>query len=106
MPPMVAWAEVETSTGKNSPWGARMALRRSSTMPGCTVTRRASLSNATTPARCLEVSMTSATPTVWPHWDVPAPRASTGTPASAAMPMARRTSSSVFGTTTPTGSIR
>jgi hypothetical protein len=38
---------------------------------------------------CLLVSITRASPTVWPHCEVPAPRGSTGTPSSRAMSSAR-----------------
>ena len=73
-------------------------------MPGWTVTVALAASNDTTSARCLEPSITSAAPTVWPHCELPAPRGSTGTPASTAIRIARSASASVFGTTTPTGS--
>jgi hypothetical protein len=53
----------------------------------------------------LESSITSAAPTVCPHCEVPPPRASTGTLCAAAICSAVATSSSVFGTSTPTGSI-
>ena len=47
--------------------------------------------------------MTSASPTVCPHCDVPAPRGSSGTCRSRAMSIAAATSSAVLGTNTPTG---
>ena len=47
--------------------------------------------------------MTSATPVVWPHWLVPPPRASTGTPRSRAIASALMMSRSLVGTSTPTG---
>jgi hypothetical protein len=105
MPPMVARLAGDTSTGKNRPCGRSQAFRWSSTMPGRTRTRRFSLSSETTSRRCLLVSMTSASPTVWPHCEVPAPRGSTGTPSSLAIWMAVRISSTLRGTTTPTGMI-
>ena len=55
MPPIVACALVETSTGYHRPCGFRYAFSWSSTTPGCTATVRASLSNATTWFRCLRV---------------------------------------------------
>jgi hypothetical protein len=48
--------------------------------------------------------MTSAAPTVCPHCELPAPRASTGTESSRQIAIAERTSSTVLGTRTPTGS--
>jgi len=56
-------------------------------------------------SRNLLWSMTSAAPTVWPHCELPAPRGRTGTPSSTAICSAIFASCSVFGTTTPTGSI-
>ena len=104
MPPIVAWAEVDTSTGNQSPCGRRNAFNRSSAMPGWTVAVALAASNEITSARCFELSMTSAAPTVCPHCELPAPRGSTGTPASTAIWIARSASASVCGTTTPTGS--
>jgi hypothetical protein len=49
--------------------------------------------------------MTSAAPTVCPHWLVPPPRGKTGTPVSRAMASAVTMSSAVSGTNTPTGMI-
>jgi hypothetical protein len=48
-------------------------------------------------------SITSASPTVWPHCEVPAPRGSTATPISSATCMAAIAASAWRGTTTPTG---
>jgi len=96
---------VETSTGNHSPWGLSQAFRWSSTTPGSTVTVRASASNATILFSHLLVSTTSASPTVCPHWLVPAPRASNGTFSLRATSSAMRRSSWSRGTTTPTGVI-
>ena len=105
MPPSVAWALVETSTGYQSLWALSCALSWSSTTPGCTSAVRASASTSTTLFRYFELSMIRAAPTVWPHCEVPAPRGNTGTPSSTAIWMAMRAASAVRGTTTPTGSI-
>jgi len=51
----------------------------------------------------LLVSTTRPAPIVCPHWLVPPPRASTGTPSSFAMAMAMATSASLVGTNTPAG---
>ncbi len=104
MPPIVACAEVLTSTGNQTPCGRSQAFSASSTMPGSTVTVIASRSKATTPFRCLLWSMTSAAPTVWPHCELPPPRASSGTPSSRHTSTAARTSPCERGTSTPTGS--
>ena len=105
MPPSVACALVDTSTGNHSPCRRSCALRPSSTTPGCTTAVAASLSKETMLSRNLLWSMTSAAPTVWPHCELPAPRGRTGTPSSTAICSAIFASCSVFGTTTPTGSI-
>ena len=47
MPPIVACADVLTSTGNQRPCGCSQALSWSSTTPGSTVTVIASRSNAT-----------------------------------------------------------
>ena len=80
IPPIVARLPVDTSIGNQSPWGRRAVLSWSSTTPGWTVAVIASGSTSRIPSRCLLVSMTRASLTVWPHCDVPAPRAVTGTP--------------------------
>ncbi|MNT64656.1 hypothetical protein D3C72_2025730 [compost metagenome] len=103
MPPIVHCAAVETSTGNQSPCGLSQALRWSSTMPGCTVTVRATGSKSITWFRNLLLSMTSASPTVCPHWLVPPPRGSSGALKSRAMSSASRASASSRGTTTPIG---
>ena len=105
MPPMVARLAGETSTGKKSPFGLSQAFSPSSTMPGSTVTRRASSSKRTTRSRCRLVSTTTASPTVCPHCEVPAPRARTGAPASRQTAIACSMSSVLRGATTPIGSI-
>ena len=53
--------------------------------------------------RYFEQSTTSDGPTVWPHCEVPPPRASTVTPSARAMAIARSASSMDRGATTPTG---
>jgi hypothetical protein len=64
---------------------------------------RFSVSTSITLRTCLEKSMTSPAPTVWPHWLVPPPRGTTGTFRSRQMSSATRASSADFGTNTPTG---
>ena len=103
MPPMVQRAWVLGSTGKNSPCGRSAAFRWPSTSPGSTSAVRARASTASTRRRCLLQSITSARLTVWPHWLVPPPRASTGTPASRQIASAAATSSMLRGTITPIG---
>ncbi len=104
MPPSVACADVLTSTGNHSPCGRSAALSASRTRPGRTVAVSASRSISTMASRCLVWSITSAAPTVWPHCELPPPRGSTGTDSSRQIAIAARTSSTVFGTSTPTGS--
>ncbi len=105
MPPMVQRALVLGSTGKNSFSPASAWFRWFSTSPGSTQARRAAVSTSSTRRRYLVQSITSARLTVCPHWLVPPPRGSTGTPCSRAMAIAAATSSIVRGTITPTGSI-
>ena len=104
MPPSVACADVLTSTGNQSPCGRSAAFNVSSTSPGSTVAVIISRSTATMRWRCLLWSITSAAPTVWPHCELPAPRARTGTASSRQIARAARTSSMLRGTSTPTGS--
>src|ERR1700692_3964964 len=68
MPPKVACALVDTSTGNQSPCGLSCSLRRSSTRPGSTVAVRAATSTSRTLQKYLELSMTKAAPVVCPHW--------------------------------------
>jgi hypothetical protein len=105
MPPSVACALVDTSTGYHSPCCLSCAFRWSSTRPGSTVAVRCSTLTSSTRRRCLLQSMTNAAPVVCPHWLVPPPRGSTGTFSSRAMASAVATSSGVRGTSTPTGMI-
>ena len=51
------------------------------------------------------MSTTTASPTVCPHWEVPAPRGRTGAPASPQTAIVRAMSSALRGATTPSGSI-
>jgi hypothetical protein len=53
MPPIVACAEVLTSTGNQTPCGLSHALSESSTTPGSTSTVIASRSNAVMALKCL-----------------------------------------------------
>ena len=103
MPPSVACAAVDTSTGYHRPVFFRWAFRWSSTMPGSTVTVRLAASTSSTLRTCLEKSITRPAPTVWPHWLVPPPRGTMGTLRSRQMSSAMRASSADFGTNTPTG---
>ena len=105
MPPSVAWALVDTSTGYHRPCRLSWAFRWSSTMPGWTTAVRAWVSTPSNWRKCLLLSSTSAAPTLWPHWLVPAPRGRTGTFSSRAMASAALMSCSVLGTSTPTGRI-
>ena len=105
MPPMVARDAVDTSTGNHSPCGLSRRLSSSSTMPGSTVQRRASTSSDRIRLRCFEPSTTRPRLMVWPHCEVPPPRAVTGTPASRARASARTAASMLRGTTTPAGMI-
>ena len=104
IPPIVHRALVLGSTGKNSPDGFNAAFRCDSTSPGSTHARRAVASTSITRRRCFVQSITSARLTVCPHWLVPPPRGSTGTPCSRAIAIVAATSPMVRGTTTPTGS--
>ena len=103
MPPKVQRAWVLGSTGKNWPVDLRAALRWPRTRPGST--QAVSPSTDSTRRRWGVQSITRARLTVCPHWLVPPPRGSTGTPASRAMAMAASTSAIVRGANTPTGSI-
>ena len=103
MPPSVACALVDTSTGYHRPWGFSAAFRWSSTRPGSTVAWRSSTFTASTLRRCLLQSITSAAPVVWPHWLVPPPRGTMGTFKSRQMSSAIFTSAALRGTNTPTG---
>ncbi len=105
MPPIVQRAWVEGSTGKNTLCGFNAWFSAPSVTPGSTSTEPAATSISSTRRKYLEQSITSARFTVWPHWLVPPPRASTGMPASRAIAMAAATSSTVRGTITPSGSI-
>ena len=71
--------------------------------PGSTSAVPAAASTASTRRRYLLQSITSARLTVCPHWLVPPPRASTGTPASRQIASAAATSSMPRGTITPSG---
>ena len=103
MPPIVHRACVEGSTGKNSPCCFSAAFRCASTIPGCTTAVRSAAFTLRTARRCLVQSSTIARLTVCPHWLVPPPRGSTGTPPSRASASTACTSATVFGTTTASG---
>jgi hypothetical protein len=104
MPPSVACALVDTSTGYHRPWAFSAAFRWSSTMPGSTSTVRLATSTRQDPAHMLaEVDHQALRPLVWPHWLVPPPAGTMGTPRSRQMSSASATSSYARGTNTPTG---
>ena len=103
MPPSVAWALVETSTGYHRPSFFSAEFRWSSTMPGSTSAVRRCASKCRMLRTWREWSMTSPAPTVWPHWLVPAPRGTMGTFRSRQISRASAMSSLLCGTNTPTG---
>ncbi len=103
MPPSVACAEVETSTGYHRPRGRSCAFSASRTSPGSTTARDAAASTSSVRFRYLLSSITRAAPTACPHCEVAAPRGRIGTPSSTATCIARTAASAVRGTTTPTG---
>ncbi len=103
MPPSVACALVETSTGYHRPSFFRPRFRWSSTMPGSTTAVRCVASKFRMRRTYLEWSITRPAPTVCPHWLVPPPRGTTGTLRSRQMSRAIFTSSDERGMKTPTG---
>ncbi len=103
MPPSVACALVDTSTGYHRPSFFSAVFRWSSTMPGSTVAVRVPASKLTMLRTCLLWSMTRPAPTVCPHWLVPPPRGTMGTFRSRQMSSAIFTSAALRGTNTPTG---
>ena len=84
IPPSVARLLVEVSGPNMSPYWAAARFNCSCTTPGWTRACRAAPSIARIWFMCLEKSITTARPTACPARLVPAPRASTGTPNSAA----------------------
>ena len=105
IPPSVAWAEVETSTGKCQPVGLSWRFSSSSTMPGCTVAVPAAASISRTRFMWRLVSITTASPSGWPFCELPPPRAMIGKPSWRASAIAAITSSVSRGSATPIGSI-
>ena len=105
IPPSVARLLVEVSGPNMSPCWAAARFNCSCTTPGWTRACRASPSIARIWFMCLEKSITTARPTACPARLVPAPRASTGTPNSAAVATTAAASSPSLGNTTPSGSI-
>ena len=89
------------AAGVLSPW-----LSSSRTTPGWTRAQRSSTLTSNTLRMCLEKSMTTASPTVWPARLVPAPRDNTATRYRPAVSITAATSSALFGSTTPSGSMR
>ena len=104
MPPRVAMLELEGSTGKNRPWGARMRLSSSPTMPGCT---RACQSPGQISSTALSCVMSSEMPPRagmgLPSRLEPPPQAVTGTRRSLAQASTRLTSAVLRGQTTASG---
>ncbi len=106
MPPRVQREWVEGSGPKVSPYGRAASRSRSSTRPGWTTAVRASGSSDTRAFMCRVRSSTTPTPVACPAIDVPPPRGTTGTPASAQIRSAAATSCASRGATTPTGTRR
>jgi hypothetical protein len=105
IPPRVARLAVATSGPNISPSGASSRFSWSSTTPGCTATRRPVTSTSPTWLRYFEQSSTTPGPIACPDRLVPAPRAVIGTFSSAAIWTVTARSSTVLGTTTPSGWI-
>jgi hypothetical protein len=105
IPPIVARLLVEVSGPNISLCGAAARFRSSCTTPGSTLAVRAWGSSSVIRFMCRERSSTRPGPTVCPARLVPAPRARTGTPASAARRTAATTSATCRGYATPRGVI-
>ena len=91
MPPSVACALVDTSTG--IPEARASSAARSGGPARCRARPsavRCSASTSSTLRTCLEKSITRPAPTVWPHWLVPPPRGTIGTFRSRQMSSAMR----------------
>ena len=106
MPPTVHRECDEGSGPTRSPWTRAAALTSSRTVPGRTVTVRASGSSAVIPWRCRATSTSSPGPSALPAMLVPAPRIVIGTPAADASPTTVASSSIVAGATTAAGTTR
>jgi hypothetical protein len=105
-PPMVAREWVDGSGPKRSPCGAAVLVIASSTVPGSTTAVRSSWSTDSTRFRCREVSSTTPVEMALPAMDVPAPRATTGTPSSRHAASAAMISSVARGKATTAGTTR
>ena len=88
MPPIVGGSLLTDRPGRTAYAAAARDSSQSSTTPGSTRARLPSTSTETIRSRCFEQSMTSARATVWPHCEVPAPRANTGASSSRAIAIA------------------
>lgn len=106
IPPRVQRECVDGSGPKVRPYGRTASLSRSRTSPGWTTAVRAAGSTDTRAFMCRVRSRTTPTPVAWPAMEVPPPRGTTGTPASAHTRSAAATSSASRGATTPTGTRR
>ncbi len=105
IPPRVALAEVETSTGKVQPVALSCRFSSSRTIPGCTTAVPAAASTSRRRFMCRLVSITKASPSVWPFCELPPPRGMTGKPSWRASARAASTSWVPSGSATPMGSI-
>ena len=102
MPPRVHQAWVAGSGPKVSPWRSAARRRSSRTTPGSARATRRSGSISTIRVMWRDMSSTTASLHACPARLVPAPRARSAAPASAASRAAARTSSWSAGNTTPT----
>ena len=103
-PPCRRWCSAPGSRGRPGRTSRAASAPRSVGRARCRAAPSpVSPSTLSTVRRCLLQSSTMARLTVCPHWLVPPPRGSTGTPASRATASTACTSATVFGTTTPSG---
>ncbi len=105
-PPMVHREWVDGSGPKRSPCGAAALVIASRTAPGSATAVRSPWSTDSTRFRCLEVSRTTPAEMALPAMDVPAPRATTGTPSSRHTVSAAMISSDDRGKATTWGTTR
>jgi hypothetical protein len=106
MPPSVQRLCVAGSGAYVRACSSAASRSTSHTTPGSTSASRRTGSTSSTRLTYFEVSITTATLTLWPHIDVPPPRARIGASNSRHAATAATMSSTLQGTTTPMGTCR